>query len=119
MEIKEIKTSVPGYRLSLEERETIITFNELDTMAEIFTYNPALIRKLDKLIEERPDDVILIRAESINGIQLRECHVPKKWVKVNASRIVSEEERAKRAELLAQNCGFGARSSDNDRAAED
>lgn len=119
MEIKEIKTSVPGYRLSLEERETVITFNELDSAATIFTYNPALIRKLDKLTEERSDEVSMFRAESINGIQLRECHVPKKWVKVNASRIVSEEERAKRAELLAQNCGFGARTSDNNRATED
>ena len=91
--VTEVSTTVPGYRPVLEERETIITFDESNAPAAIFTYNPAFIRKLDKLFEERPDDVSFIRAESINGVELREYHVPKKWIKVNASRILTEEQK--------------------------
>lgn len=116
--ITEIKMSVPYYKPSLEERETIICFNELDSTAEVFTYNPALIRKLDALTDARSDEVTCTRAESINGVGLRQYIVPKKWVKVNASRIISEEERAKRAEMMARNCGFELKSHDNNRATE-
>lgn len=92
--VKNVTTSIPGYRPVLEERETIITFDETKAPAVVYTFNPALIRKLDALAEERADEVSVIRAESINGVELREYQVPKKWIKVNASRVLSEEERA-------------------------
>lgn len=116
--ITEIKMTVDYYRPSLEERETVICFNELDSSAEVFTYNPALIRKLDALTDDRPDEVTCMRAESINGVGLRQYTVPKKWVKVNASRIVPEEERAKRAEVIARNRAFKVKSLDNNQATE-
>lgn len=98
MKIKQVKTSVSGYRPSLEERETIIRFNELDSYASVYTFNPALIRKLDKLVEDRASEATCISAEDINGVQNREYSIPRKWVKVNASRILSEEERARLSE---------------------
>lgn len=91
--VKEIKTTIPGYRPILEERETIITFNETQEPAEVFTHNPAMIRKLDALTDQRPEEVTCCRAETINGVELREYRVPKKWVKVNASRILSEDQK--------------------------
>lgn len=110
--IKEITTTPAGYRPTLEERETIIHFDEAGNNAEVFTFNLALIRKLDALAEERPDEVTITRAEAINGIQCREYRLPKKWIKVNASRILSEDEKARlseRGRRLAENRLFSDR----------
>lgn len=68
-----------------EERETIITFNEKDETASVYTMNGALIRKLDGLAQTRPD-----------GAQ--EYEVPKKWVKVNAGPVLTDEQRKAKAE---------------------
>lgn len=38
------------------EQETIITFNEAEKTASVYTMNAALIRKLEGLTERRPDD---------------------------------------------------------------
>lgn len=38
------------------EKETIITFNEQEKTAVIYTHNAALCRKLDKLADERPQE---------------------------------------------------------------
>lgn len=78
IEVKGIQTSIPNYKLTNEKRETVITFNETGEPANVFTYNPAFIKKLDLLSESRPEDVACIRAESINGVQLREYEIPKK-----------------------------------------
>lgn len=95
IEVKQITTPLTGSTPTREERETVIVFNELpEEPATVFTYNPALIRKLDALTEERAEEVQCTRAESINGVQLREYTLPKKWVKINPSRILTEEERA-------------------------
>lgn len=95
IEVKAVETSIPGSTPTREERETIIIYNEVpNEPATVFTYNPALIRKLDALTEERAEEVQCTRAESINGVQLREYTLPKKWVKINPSRILTEEERA-------------------------
>ncbi len=101
--VNEVKMNVPGYRPALEERETVIRFDETQNPADVYTYNPALIRKLDALTDERPDDVSCYRAESINGVGLRCYRIPKKWVKVNASRILTEEERTKLTEQMKRN----------------
>lgn len=42
--------------LSLCEQETIINFNEAESTASVYTHNKTLIRKLDKLTQERPGD---------------------------------------------------------------
>ena len=42
--------------LSLYEQETIINYNEADSTASVYTHNKTLIRKLDKLAQERPGD---------------------------------------------------------------
>lgn len=39
-----------------EERETIITYNEAEPTASVYTMNGALIRKLDGLAQSRPGD---------------------------------------------------------------
>ncbi len=81
------------------EKETIILFNEAEPTAEIETYNSRLIRKLDRLAKERPDEVIVKEGGNSNYVR---CVVPKKWVAVSAPRIMSDEEKAICAERLAK-----------------
>ena len=100
MEVKQVKTSIPGYRPSLEERETIIRFSEGDVEASVYTFNPALIRKLDRLAEERPEEVHCMDASSINGVENRDYLVPRSWVKVIAPRVLSAESKAALAEQM-------------------
>ena len=105
MKVREVKTSIPGYKPSREERETIIRFTEADYEASVYTYNPALIRKLDDLAETRPEEVHCMDAQSINGVENRDYLVPRNWVKVIASRILSVTEKKTITEriLNAQN----------------
>ena len=73
------------------EQETIINFNEAEPTATIYTHNGALKRKLEALSDQRPAEAKRGRIFSDGG---REYIVPKRWVKVNASRILTEEQRA-------------------------
>lgn len=77
--------------ISRLEQETIINFNEAEPTASIYTHNGALKRKLAKLAAERPADVQHFRSFPEGA---EEYTVPKRWVKVNASRILSEEQKA-------------------------
>lgn len=78
-----------------EERETIITFNEKDQTANVYTMNKALTRKLDGLTVTRADDARRVKTYP-DGAQ--EYEVPKKWVKVNAGLTLTQEERERRSE---------------------
>ena len=42
-------------QLTRIEQETIINSNNAEKMAEIYTADPVMIRKLDKLVEKYPD----------------------------------------------------------------
>ena len=79
--------------LTLYEQETIILFNEAEKTASVYTHNRALIRKLEKLAEDRSDDCRLKRRDPEN--RAAEYIVPKKWIKINAPRQLSEEEKAR------------------------
>lgn len=84
---------------TLAERETIITFNETNAPAEVFTYNPRLIRKLDAICKAR-EEAKLLSEVSVGGAMQKKYSVPKKWVKVSAPRQMSEEQRVEAAERL-------------------
>ena len=84
-------------QLTKLEKETIIVFNEAEQEAEVFTYNGRMLRELAKLAGDRPDDVEHV---SDNGNGASTYRVPKKWVKIRASRILSERERAARIETM-------------------
>lgn len=71
------------------ERETIITYNEEEKTADVYTCNKALRRRLDQLLKTR-DDIQLVREDDISGTYI----VPKKWVKVSPPRQMSEEAAA-------------------------
>lgn len=89
------------------ERETVITYNEQEKTAVVYTCNPVLKRKLDGLTTARPDECKLLR-QFPDGIGM-EYEVPKKWVKVSPPRFVSEERRAAMAER-AKRAGLGRKN---------
>ena len=72
------------------EQETIINFNEAESTASVYTHNAALRRKLDKLAAERPAEVKLSQHFPDGGV---EYTIPKRWVKVNAGPVLTDEQR--------------------------
>lgn len=79
--------------LSLYEQETIINYNQEDKTATCYTYDKALIRKLDQLCQTR-QGITLVRERD----GAKEYSFPKKWVKVFAPKELSDEQRLKMAE---------------------
>lgn len=79
------------------EKETIISFNESDKEAIVYTYNRAMQKKLRGMLEERPEEVHLIRETE----HMMECTIPKKWVKLRANRILSDKELEMRREIAS------------------
>lgn len=81
--------------LTRAEMETIINFNEADDKAEIYTYNGRLIRKLTEYAAQRPKECVLCQPDASGA---HKFIFPKKWVKVNASRILTDEQREEMSE---------------------
>ena len=61
-------------RLTRYEQETIINFNEEDATASVYTYNPALRRKLSQLAQERPRECVLDETRDYSGALV--CTIP-------------------------------------------
>ncbi len=77
------------------EMETLITYNQAEPTAMIYTFDKALIGKLEKLRET--DKRISLSRE---GDGWKEYTLPKKAVKVRMPRELSDEERAKMADRM-------------------
>lgn len=60
------------------ERETIITFNEAEKKANIYTWNPALIRKFQELAKKHPEQVKESNVHPAGSV----CYdFPKQWIR--------------------------------------
>lgn len=88
------------YSLTRAEQETIVVFNEEDPQASVYTYNRSLKKNLRELSEKFPQNVTLEREDEWGGETFL---IPKKWIKVRAPRVVTEEERKKKAATLKAN----------------
>jgi hypothetical protein len=86
--------------LTRAEQETIVVFNEEEPQASVYTYNRSLKKNLRELSEKFPQNVTLERKDGWGGETFL---IPKKWVKVRAPRVVTEEERKKKAAALKAN----------------
>ena len=73
-------------------RKPIINYNEADKTAGVYTHNRALRRKLEKLATERPEECRLEKV-SREGDAV-DYIVPKSWVKIRPTRILSETQKA-------------------------
>lgn len=78
--------------LTKYEMETIVNFNEAESVASVYTHNKALRRTLDKLAQERPEDCKVDRV-SHDGAAT-DFTIPKAWVKIRPPRIASEAQKA-------------------------
>ena len=77
------------------EQETVILFNEAEAAASVYTYNGALKRKLTGLCATRPTEARQIKDDGHGGLTFE---APKRWVKVNANIILTDEQRQARAD---------------------
>ena len=78
-------------KLTGYERETIISYNEAEKTANIHTHNKPLRRKLEQLATERPEEC---RLEKVSRFyEAVDYTVPKAWVKIRPTRVLSEGQR--------------------------
>lgn len=72
--------------------KTIIAFDENEKTATVVTGNDYLTSRIEELSERFPDEVeILMRSEDRG-----EYVIPRRWLKVNPPRQLSDEERQRR-----------------------
>lgn len=82
------------------EQETIINYNQEENLADVYTCDAPLIRKLDQLCEKYPE--IIVTKSDEDG---KTYSLPKKWVKIRPPRQLSDEKRAEMAERAKRNFG--------------
>lgn len=75
------------------EQETIINFNEEEKVASVYTFNKTLQRRLAKLAEQYPDDCKR-EFDTWQPEGSVDYTVPKKWIKINPPRFVSDKQKA-------------------------
>ena len=85
--------------LKKSEMETIILYNDAELYCEIYTCNKALMRKMDKFCVEQPAYFNVTQQDALS--KTYKC--PKKQVKINRVRKLTEEERYKRKERARVN----------------
>jgi len=78
-------------RLTNVEKETVINFNEAESMASVYTHNEALKRQLLELCQSHPDQVCQTAANADGGLTFE---LPKKWLKISPPRVLSPAQRA-------------------------
>lgn len=81
------------------EQETVITYNNAESTAVIYSRDPVIMRKLVKVAEKYPDAYKLIAEDEIS--KTYECS--KKLIRFGAPpRELTEEEKEKNRQHLAQ-----------------
>ena len=78
-----------SYNLTKYEMETIINFNEEESIASIYTCSKALIRKLDTYCKKRPDIYKLDEVDSPS----KTYTFPKKLISLRIPKVLTEEQR--------------------------
>ena len=86
------------YRLTLEEQETIITYNAAEDVCSICTANTFDKDYYDKLCEERPEWIKCVREEQY--YKWYECS--KKTARIKPPKRASENQKKGQAEALAK-----------------
>ena len=71
------------------ERETVINMNDSESVAYIETYQKYWRNRILKAKEKRPDEVVIVRQTD----DMIEAVVPRKFIKISAPRLISEEQR--------------------------
>lgn len=103
--------------LSRYEQEVIINFNAAEDMAELYTADTVWMRKLDKLVEQNPEQFKPGRAETYKGEVVAKRYLfPKRFITIRSKdmkRELTDEQRAELVERLSkarQNQFYGENS---------
>ena len=86
------------YKLIKEEKETIITFNEAEATADVYTCSSQVKKWLMEL-SLKSSDIYRIKEDEHSQTYI----IPKKIIKLCLPRKLSEKEKQKRAIRLQQN----------------
>ena len=94
------------YHLSKYEQEVVISFSAADGTADIYTADPVWIRKLDKLVQQNPEQFIPGKVETYQGeIVAKRYTFPKRFVSIRSKdvkQVLTDEQRAERAARLGR-----------------
>jgi len=85
------------YKLTKEERETIISDTEADKEVNYYTCSPKQMRLMDSRTEEFPEIFKKIREDPPYS---KTYTFPKKYVYIRKPRILTEEQKRQRVERL-------------------
>ena len=85
-------------KLTAEERETIINYDESTDTACVFTCNTALRNRIKKYMTEHPDEVTMVDDDDCSS----DFKLPKKWIKVRPPKQMSEEAKKAAAERMRE-----------------
>ena len=93
-----------AYSLSRYEQEVIINFIADEDTATLYTANPAWIRKLDKLVEQNPEQFEMYRQEKMDGRVISKAYrFPKRFVSIRSkdkTSCMTEKHKQEAAERL-------------------
>lgn len=93
-----------GYTLNGYERETIITYNEAEKDAVIYTASPVIMRKLEKLEARNPElfrEEVHERQFYQGELVSKRWKFPKDLLTIRSGYVrMTEEQRARNAERL-------------------
>ena len=96
MDLFESEGTMIDYKLTKDERETVITFDDGSLHAYVYTCNEALKRKMKKLLLD-PSCTVECRD------QYSETYIiPKSWIRLNKPRQLTEEYKDKRATAMRE-----------------
>ena len=88
------------YHLSKVEQEVVITFNAGEDPADFYTADPVWIRKLDRLVEQNPDQFKQGRVEKYNGkVIAKRYTLPKRFISIRSRDVKRELTEEQRAEI--------------------
>lgn len=97
-----------GYNISLSkcEQEVVINFNAEDNTATLYSSNPVWIRKMDKLVEQNPEQFKMYRQETVKGKVVSKFYeLPKEFVTIRSKKRscnLTDEQKQERAERMRQ-----------------
>ncbi len=80
------------YNLTSYEKETILNYNDEEKDGTVYTCNAAMIRKMDRLAAQYPEEVRQYREDEVS----KSYYIPKGWFKIHpprAKKELSEEEK--------------------------
>jgi len=89
---RDVKERENNFSLTSYERVTTFNFNEEDKEASIYTYNKALINKLDKYCKEFPKLYKLTKIDKYGKYISKTYSVPKEMISVRFPTVLPEKQ---------------------------